>query len=770
MAEQPRIRFRWSRVPIRAVVFAFGLLAVIIGPLKFGDTRTRPLPPASTQTPAASSGRFREGAVFPRTEEHLLPSGLHTRGSWLGGDGFRGEDVSPWYAVAPRFTIMVAGYPASAGNQLALEFRTATGTVRTIEYGDRDPRETWQPWFISTPAGASEFRIRAVDASSNAGGWLAYSEPYTIRFLPEWQALALLQLFATTCLAVSLLYGPGLVLIARRPHPEPRDLALAVIAGPVVMTVLGLLCWAGGGLVAPGWIARGGILVLLGWIGWHGRKRQNQPSSTWPAGAHAVIAAGALLAGFGVAKANISIGAPGELYGGLVSRSLEVGGHSDSRVPFHVVQVVSHHLAPFSAGAQTYFSPWSFASRGPLAGIIAAPVVLATGADVPTALPDQPWRPFDRQGFAPYRITMIVLASLAGWAVFGLLGALVGPEWGWFAATTALLTPFFVHEMYFTWPKLMAAGLVLVAFLLANERRPVAAGLVLGFAYLFHPLPLLSAPFLAVWVVGREVRGHRRNWRGAAGALLGLTGGIVAIVGVWQAIGSLAPGGVGNQAGFLTYFRLADNQIATPQTWWLSRWQNFANTFLPLHLLAFDPTHESINSVYAPSPSWVRAGFLYWNTLPFALGVPAFLLCLGAVGSACRRAPGTAFLMVVGPALFLIVYWGAADSGLMRHCGQVLFLSIIALSVWSLGHRDDRWRRVACRGFMHPACLAFRGLEIAVMAFGTTCLNGFPHWGAPFAAGDVASLIIALGCLAGAIILLAKAGASLQARLFPPLP
>ena len=62
------------------------------------------------------------------------------------------------------------------------------------------------------------------------------------------------------------------------------------------------------------------------------------------------MAATTLIVGFGVAKANISVGPPGELDSGTVSRSLEVGAHSDSRISYHVVQLVAHHFAKAQPG------------------------------------------------------------------------------------------------------------------------------------------------------------------------------------------------------------------------------------------------------------------------------------------------------------------------------------------------------------------------------------------------------------------------------------
>lgn len=113
-------------------------------------------------------------------------------------------------------------------------------------------------------------------------------------------------------------------------------------------------------------------------------------------------------------------GPPGELYGGAMSRTLEVGQRSDSRISFHVVQLVAHGSSPYSDVGRSYFHPWSFSDRGPLAGLVAAPLVLISGASVPQTMPDQPWSPFDREGFAAYRLAMSALAVTCLTALFAL--------------------------------------------------------------------------------------------------------------------------------------------------------------------------------------------------------------------------------------------------------------------------------------------------------------------------------------------------------------
>ena len=743
---------------ISRIIFGLAVLALFIGPVWFDKIVARALPVVGTAAAGLPEAPFRPQAVFRTTNPDALPSGLATRGSWLDSDDFQGTCETNWYRARPAFTVMVAGYPALAPNRLELEYRRADETIRTLPYPHANPGENWLPWNVSLPNEAVAFRLRAVDGSSAAFGWLGISEPFVdAAFVPR-QLWALLQLAATTCLALALLHGPGILWLRRRER-KPRDLALAIIAGPVLLAALGLLCWLLGGWIAPATLARVGVGGLLAWIALGAWRTRG--AAALPAHATTVMTAGALLVGFAVAKANFSIGPAGELFGGTASRTLAVGGHSDSRTSFHIVQLVAHHAGPFSAEAGSYYSPWSFANRGAIGGLLAAPVVLATGATPTREATQQPWQPFDREGFATYRITQIVLASLGGWAVFGAVAAVLPVAWAVVAAIIALLAPFFVHELYFTWPKLATAAFVLAAFVLGHARRPFAAGLAFAAAYLLHPLALLGVPFFGLWLLAQKPT-DAPGWRRLL-APLQFAAGLVPVVVAWMLIGKLAPERTGAQMVFFDYFRLSDGKLITEAgPWWHARWENFANTFVPLHLFTVDRTHESINSVYAPSDAWVQAAFLHWNTLPFALGLPAFFLLAAGIAAATRRA----FLVVLGlfilPALLLVFYWGAASTGLMRHCGHVLFVSTIVLGVWGLGLHAGPWKKRALAVFLHPACFAWRGLEIGLMAFGTTLLNRFPQWNGPFGWNDGVSLAAAAACLTSAVILLAKASAAIK--------
>lgn len=741
------------------IVYTLAVLAPFIAPIRCERMVAHVLPPADSAA-AASPDAFKPLAVYRTTDSAVVPRGLRTFGSWIDSDEFQGTQETRWFAARARFSVLVCGYPSLAANRLELEFRsnTAPGVLR---YTDANPGENWKTWPITLPAGATTFRLRGIDASSAPYGWLAFSEPFVdVSVIPR-QLWPLLQLAAATCLSFTLIFGPGLVWM-RRSARAPGDLVFAIVAGPLSLAALGLACWLLGGWLSPVLVARVGVGLLLAGLGWAlCRSRSVHPL---PAAAGTVVVVSVLLSIFAVAKANFSSGPAGELFGGTVSRTLEVGGHSDSRMSYHIVQLVAAHAGPFSAEAESHYSPWSFANRGPLAGLIATPVVLALGGKPAGDACNHPWQPFDPQGFAVYRITQIVLAALAAWAVFGAVAALLPTTWALLAATIMLLAPFFVHELYFTWPKLPTAAFVLLAFVLAHGGRPFAAGIAFGLGYLFHPLALLVLPFFGLGLLfrgGPQFRGWRRL---AAPSAFGIAALLFVIP--WMLLGRLAPLRTGAQMVFFDYFRLSDNQlISAAGPWWHARWENFANTFLPLHLFAVDRLHESINSVYGPSDPITQAGFLYWNTLPFALGLPAFVLLVAAIVAAARRAPGVVLVTFVLPTLLLIFYWGAADTGLMRHCGHVLFVTVIVLGVWSLRLHAAKWRGPSIAAFLHPACFAWRGLEVALMAFGPTLWHARPDWAGPLGWNDTLSLAIALTCLGASVILLARASAAVKHEL-----
>jgi hypothetical protein len=93
---------------------------------------------------------------------------------------------------------------------------------------------------------------------------------------------------------------------------------------------------------------------------------------------------------------------------------------------------------------------------------------------------------------------MMAFACTVFLSLWTLTRRLAGTPAAYLALLLAATTPFLVHEVWFTWPKLLAASFVLLAAACIIERRPVAGGLLAGIGYLAHPMALLSYPALGL--------------------------------------------------------------------------------------------------------------------------------------------------------------------------------------------------------------------------------------------------------------------------------
>ncbi len=290
-----------------------------------------------------------------------------------------------------------------------------------------------------------------------------------------------------------------------------------------------------------------------------------------------------------------------------------------------------------------------------------------------------PWRRFDPTGFAAYRIVLIVLASMVIFALFAALAPLIGESWALIGGGLLALCPFGVHEVMFTWPKWEATAWVLASFLFAHRRAPFCAGLSLGIGFLFHPLAALWTPWLALWAAGREwptpapprSRFHALPSAWRFSRCLGWRSG--------ESPRTLAGTVFAGQGGFLNYFLMADNGPATWASWWQTRWMNFSNTFLPLWLHFFNEDSPVLKAAFAPSGRLVKFAFSWWNTLPLGLGIALWAGFTWTIARTTRRVRSTVWLLILGPAVLLVVYWGASPTGLMRECGHPLLVAIIGI-------------------------------------------------------------------------------------------
>jgi len=199
----------------------------------------------------------------------------------------------------------------------------------------------------------------------------------------------------------------------------------------------------------------------------------------------------------------------------------------DHLFPVAAAQIFQHRIDPV---VNDYYDFWDFADRTPLAGMATAGVLSAVGVELPRTpiwkLPARELRPrvIDDHGYWLAHLVLVLLNALVIVGIGRLAFSIWGPRAALLAGLLAAANPFVFTHVFFTWPKMLAAGLVLLHYTYVRERRhPVLIGATAALAYLAHPL---AAIFVVPSLVVASVRNPRR-----APATVGV---IVATVLPWQ--------------------------------------------------------------------------------------------------------------------------------------------------------------------------------------------------------------------------------------------
>jgi hypothetical protein len=579
------------------------------------------------------------------------------------------------------------------------------------------------------------------------------------------QGLDLIRVLTAAALGVVLVLGPGLAL---RTAPARRrlDLGFVPLPGLALLALTGCLAWALAPQVSPRAIC---ILVVIPVLAWLLVSILRAPPGSIldDEERHALlIVFGAL--GIAMARALWSLGPVGELSGGTSYRTMEVGDRSDSRLAFGVVQLVAHGTSPFGALARSYFQGYTFSDRGPLSGLASAPIVLLTGGHPPAGGGPSAWSPFDAQGFMSYRLAMMTFASTSFLALWTLTRHLAGARAARLALLLAATTPFLVHEIWFTWPKLLAASMVLLAALSLIDGHPLRAGLLVGIGYLVHPLALLSLPALglvALW----PLTGARWDRPQLRGAVLLLGGVAVALVG-WR----LVNGSHYTQSNFFSYLTEAGRTDAlhrgllrglgahpppaTLGAWLSDRAVSVANTLVPLRLFLLSANDQSINTAAQAcfpfctggSPPVVHFFFQYWTTVPFGFGILFLPLLLQSLWRATRRWLWPVVVAVVVPFVVFALYWGDASTGLLREGLHTWVLTILVV----VAAEQQRERFVWLRKAPIRMLLTLRSVEVLLVATLPTILTRHRLYAGQFQLTDIVAVLAMItlcGVLARAI-------------------
>jgi len=503
-------------------------------------------------------------------------------------------------------------------------------------------------------------------------GWIrpplesAPNEPST-----WWQFGATVRIILSALMVVSVILGPGLLLRSWTRFSR-LPLGFVPIPGIFLTMAIGGLIWATDGPFSAG--TRGQILIALTLLVIAVLAAARPISVSSPEYKVLAFAGLALLVGMG--RSLWSQTTPGELFAGTIGRTLEVGDRSDPRISYYLVTIISQGWNPHVSPGADLFAPWSFSDRGPLAGMFAAPILLASGAHPTLGLGDEPWSPFDGQGFMVYRLAMMGLAVCLLLAAYSLVQLACGTRIALVATAILGTTPFIIHEVYFTWPKLYAAAMCLLGTYLILAGRPILAGLMIGIGYLSHPLVLFSVPTLILLVVVTAGSVQRRRWLEATKRLGSFILGLVTVAYAWQLVNEPYY----NQGKFATYlYAAAGRPDITIWTWLESRLISFANTTIPFWLPLQGAEGQPTNVWGGHSSNIVHFFFQYWNSVPFAFSIVFFPFAIMAAVRLFWCSPWMMTIVVVLPFVGFLTYWGFSDTGLLREGLHVWFISLVLL-------------------------------------------------------------------------------------------
>src|SRR4029077_17177081 len=213
----------------------------------------------------------------------------------------------------------------------------------------------------------------------------------------------LFRIVCTTALVIVMPLGPGLLwsaLTGRR-----IGLGFVPLPGFAILAVAGGLVWV---LVGPLGQQAAAFLVLGPGLGLMLGALLSLDEDLLTGEERRTLLIVGLPLGIAIARSVWSYGPAGEFFEAQVSRSLNPEPRSDSRTSYLVAMLVATGQRPYHvAGGVNFFAPYNFSARGPLPGLMSAPLMLLEGAKTRLYGYEAPWMPFADQGFMVYRIAMM---------------------------------------------------------------------------------------------------------------------------------------------------------------------------------------------------------------------------------------------------------------------------------------------------------------------------------------------------------------------------
>ncbi len=739
------------------VAVAFCLAAVLYAASGFvsrgGPKGIAPIPLAQVnpEEPVLSGNGFALNAVSNLSPPSYITRPLAFYGSFLEQGDSTGSVRTAAYRAVPDFYMFVSGFPNRPGNRLLVEVETEhAGVVRLQVSPFEDTSSKWLLKRVSLRPieGAKSFRILATDANKGPEGWLGFSVPFEDQEQYGRHGLLIAKQLGLSVLAVAAafvaLLGPGFLLRQKwlDRTGELFSFIWVAVPGLLGLALVGVAAWVGPRHFRAASMCRYALAIFFVFAAWRFlRVRFSRAVTKVEVRVLLVVL---VLASICAAKSMYSLGPVGELYHDEISRTLEIGGRSDSRLPYHVAQLVGLRQKTDSPFAHELYGTWTFSDRGQLVALAATPLVLAGPTYMPDYKPGNVWTVFDPEGFAAYRFSMIVFAACCLLFVFGVSRLFLPEDWSLFAVLVTATAPFFVHETYFTWPKLEAAAFVLLAGYLVLRARFLLGGLALGLGYMCHPSALLSTPAilgLIILLPKFTHTGHVFSWRQVNrwiwGSLLVFVG-----LGVWILLWRIVNGPNYTQDKFLSFALASGHWSHTAGHWLRYRWNSLLNTFVPLNQFLFHGDDENVNAIEGPSPRIVRFFVQPWSAIPAAVGFAYFFCLLRWIYLGFVKATSWISLTLVIPIIIFAAYMGVDSSGMLKEGLHAWFLTLMIFSVviwkkYGAGHQAF-WR--ICNW-----ALLTRVLDILLMMLLPVIWTQHAFVRPPFTLTDVVALCVMTG-------------------------
>ncbi|HUG09651.1 MAG TPA: hypothetical protein VMM36_01495 [Opitutaceae bacterium] len=674
----------WSRV----FAAAFLVAAALLGPLRdtvFPSPYSRLTPEEVRNARAGWGGSDAEsaaGAVFS-----LDPSVRDAMWGTLvsGVDSFTGQlTISGPAPGGTRLTLPVTGR-TTAPNELRVRALDTEGKlVREITHPGHDFDIAVGNWDFEVPAGTARLEIVLVDKTDGHGAWLGVGRPAATgsgELDPLLRPVVNAGFFFVHVVAIAgFLFLPGLAL---RTWKRFGGISIGVlpVPGMAMMAAGGALIWLGGAPV-HGFGATFFVLnAVLAAVVLARRAPAFGSEEGHASRLYALLVAMLIL--WSIVPLTVEL----EFFPGTNARGRMVASPPDCTIPFFTA-------AYFLKGDRTldqdqYFGKeWSATSRGPLVGWMIASGYKTFGNTQgdPPVVAQWTW-PADREGYFVARLTGIFTNCLVVLAAPAALAAFAGGRRRaiWFGIGWIALSPAVMINGAFLWPKLLATffGMLAVAEI-GGRRRAWATGAWLSLAYLSHPVGVLVAAPVCLWL-------GALGWQGGVGLRGRVEGFLKASIPTglcmiaWAAPWLVFKAIDGKPDVFFRY-PFGDGRgfeyAASFVSWFTCRWDNIIYSLVPGTLW-----HSQLLVMWTGN-NISTAGHWAMNcakTIPFGVGLAMFPIVVWQLFRPMDPLLRSFCKWVLGAGiLFMVLIWGFNRDGLGRACLEPMVVLTMVATAASL--------------------------------------------------------------------------------------